>query len=233
MEVYLHKVYLGSMSRDVHSCTHWLRTRKGCNPPPPLGLVLRGRYWSAKIDDSSLQPPAFYAKNLKAIKLLTTVFSSIKYGGCHSARACFPVGSPIAAVIGWSGCRRSLWPPRPDFRVAASSHWLVAAPGRRSACRTLYTERQMVNKWQPCLQKLALFEGGLTRNLRTMLELFVLVRSRSETFGRDVSGSSVANPGYLFRILIFIHPGSGRPMLTKKKLVVLFDMSFTRNIQIC
>jgi hypothetical protein len=38
---------------NVHTCTHWLRPR--CSPPPPaFGLVLRGRYWSAKIDDISL-----------------------------------------------------------------------------------------------------------------------------------------------------------------------------------
>ncbi len=38
------EVYLGSMSRDGHSCTHWLRHR---NPPPPLspalGLIYEGR----------------------------------------------------------------------------------------------------------------------------------------------------------------------------------------------
>ncbi len=49
------KVYMGSMSRDVHSCPHWLRPRE---LPPPLspafGLIYEGRYWSAKIDDISL-----------------------------------------------------------------------------------------------------------------------------------------------------------------------------------
>jgi hypothetical protein len=42
----------------VHSCTHWLRHR---NPPPPFPRIwthIRGRYWSAKIDDISLRPPA-------------------------------------------------------------------------------------------------------------------------------------------------------------------------------
>ncbi len=38
---WISKVYLGTMSRDVHSCTHWLRPR---NPPHPLafGLVYEG-----------------------------------------------------------------------------------------------------------------------------------------------------------------------------------------------
>jgi hypothetical protein len=39
----------------VHSCTelttHWLRPR---NPPPRIWAHIRGRYWSAKIDDISL-----------------------------------------------------------------------------------------------------------------------------------------------------------------------------------
>ncbi len=42
----------------VHSCTRWLSPR---NPPPPLSLhlgAIRGCYWSAKIDDISLWPPA-------------------------------------------------------------------------------------------------------------------------------------------------------------------------------
>jgi hypothetical protein len=46
-------VYLGSMSRDVHSCTHWLRPRNSLTPPA-FGLVLLGRCWSEKIDDISL-----------------------------------------------------------------------------------------------------------------------------------------------------------------------------------
>ncbi len=44
------KVYLGSMSCEVHSCTHWLRPRN----PPAFGLVYDGLYLSAKIDDISL-----------------------------------------------------------------------------------------------------------------------------------------------------------------------------------
>jgi hypothetical protein len=30
------QIYLGSMSRDVHSCSHWLRPR---NPPPPFPRI--------------------------------------------------------------------------------------------------------------------------------------------------------------------------------------------------
>ncbi len=38
MEKYISKVYLGSMSRDVHGCPHWLRTPTP--PPPTSGLIL-------------------------------------------------------------------------------------------------------------------------------------------------------------------------------------------------
>jgi hypothetical protein len=35
------KYGLGSMSRDVHSCSHWLRPFKAANPPPPRILAHR------------------------------------------------------------------------------------------------------------------------------------------------------------------------------------------------
>ncbi len=47
------------MPRDVPSCTHcthWLRPRTS-PPPPACGLNIRGRYWSAKIDDISFVTP--------------------------------------------------------------------------------------------------------------------------------------------------------------------------------
>jgi hypothetical protein len=47
----------------VHSCTHWLRPR---SPPPPIWAHMRGRYWSAKIDDISLWHPA-HCSTLRAI----------------------------------------------------------------------------------------------------------------------------------------------------------------------
>ncbi len=37
---------------------YWLRPRNS-PPPPAFGLIIRGRYWSAKIDDISLLPPAW------------------------------------------------------------------------------------------------------------------------------------------------------------------------------
>jgi hypothetical protein len=38
----------------VYSCTNWLRPRNPPPPPPRMSAHIRGRYWSAKIDDISL-----------------------------------------------------------------------------------------------------------------------------------------------------------------------------------
>jgi hypothetical protein len=45
----------------VHSCTHWLRP---CDTPAPFRIWahIRVRFWSAKIDDISVWPPAFCLK---------------------------------------------------------------------------------------------------------------------------------------------------------------------------
>jgi hypothetical protein len=47
MEVDFQSLF-GLLSRDFYSCTHWLRPRNPPPPthipPPPFGLVLRGRY---------------------------------------------------------------------------------------------------------------------------------------------------------------------------------------------
>jgi hypothetical protein len=52
MELYLQSLF----GLRVHSCTHWLRPRNPPPPPPPAfgHIHIRGRYWSAKIDDKSL-----------------------------------------------------------------------------------------------------------------------------------------------------------------------------------
>ncbi len=39
MALDLQSLYLGFMSRDVHSCTHWLRPRNPPPHPPAFGLV--------------------------------------------------------------------------------------------------------------------------------------------------------------------------------------------------
>jgi hypothetical protein len=61
MEIDLQSLY----GLHVHSCTHWLRPRNPPYPPPPPGIWahIRGRYWSAKIDDISLWPPAVHHFN--------------------------------------------------------------------------------------------------------------------------------------------------------------------------
>jgi hypothetical protein len=50
-------------TRDVHSCTHRVIGGDPATPPPPpsphIWTRMRGRYWSAKIDDISLCPPGY------------------------------------------------------------------------------------------------------------------------------------------------------------------------------
>jgi hypothetical protein len=41
----------------VHSCTHYLILQLPPSPLPRIWAHIRGRYWSAKIDDISLKPP--------------------------------------------------------------------------------------------------------------------------------------------------------------------------------
>ncbi len=80
------------MSRDVYSCTHWLRPR---NPPPPppsprIGTRIRGRYCSAKIDDLFVTPcNLLVCRNLNPFKFdkqhlhslhLATVLTSLRFG---------------------------------------------------------------------------------------------------------------------------------------------------------
>ena len=40
----------------MYSCTHWLRPRNSTHSPR-IWTHIRGRYWSAKIDDICLEPP--------------------------------------------------------------------------------------------------------------------------------------------------------------------------------
>jgi hypothetical protein len=53
MELYLQSLlYLGSC---VYSCIHWLRPRC-CPPSPRIWVHIRGRYWSAKIEEIFCNP---------------------------------------------------------------------------------------------------------------------------------------------------------------------------------
>ncbi len=47
MELHLQSLF----GLHVHSCTYWWDP---ATPPPPIWAHIRGRYWSAKIDDISL-----------------------------------------------------------------------------------------------------------------------------------------------------------------------------------
>jgi hypothetical protein len=47
-----------SLGLHVHSCTHRLRPRNRL--PPCIWAHIRGRHWSAKIDDISLCPPVLH-----------------------------------------------------------------------------------------------------------------------------------------------------------------------------
>ncbi len=52
LNIEISKVNVGSMSLDVHRCTHWPRPRNSPPPPPTrIWTRRRGRNWSAKIDD--------------------------------------------------------------------------------------------------------------------------------------------------------------------------------------
>ncbi len=41
----------------MYSCTHWLRPACNSPPSPLIWVHTRGRYWSAKVDDLSSEPP--------------------------------------------------------------------------------------------------------------------------------------------------------------------------------
>ena len=61
---------LGFMSRDVHSCIHWLRPRNTPPHPPSISRIrtrIRGRYWSAKRDAISLCNPLAERKRCSVV----------------------------------------------------------------------------------------------------------------------------------------------------------------------
>jgi hypothetical protein len=106
---WISKFYLGSMSRDVHSCSHWLRPR---SLPPPLafGLVYEGRYWSAKIDEIS-NPLSFshhhWLKRELYLQSLFGLLCTVVLIGWDSATPPLPphFGSYTKGTIGQLRCR--------------------------------------------------------------------------------------------------------------------------------
>jgi hypothetical protein len=54
MELDLQSLF-GLHVQFVHRCTYWLRPP--ATSPPCIWAQIRGRYWSAKIDDIFLWPP--------------------------------------------------------------------------------------------------------------------------------------------------------------------------------
>ncbi len=93
------KVYLGSMSCDVHSRTHWLRPR---NPPSPfpvpprplIGTRKRERHWSAKT--TSLCNPLAESVTEKCIEL---EFLKSLWGLGTEEESGYRTGPP--GYIGW------------------------------------------------------------------------------------------------------------------------------------
>ncbi len=91
VRVHLHPViilYAGRLNMElglqslfglhVHSCTHWLRPRHTPYPPTPsIWALIRGRYWSAKLDDISLWPPV-YTVHKKIQNFLDSFGSTLK-----------------------------------------------------------------------------------------------------------------------------------------------------------
>jgi hypothetical protein len=76
VEVLLHRLNMeldlqSLFGPHVYSCTHWLRPRT--LPPSPRSWAhIRGRYWSDKIDDISLWPPALYSSPVRTCPMPIT-----------------------------------------------------------------------------------------------------------------------------------------------------------------
>ncbi len=74
----------------VRNYTHWLRP---CNPPPPsIWAHIRGRYWSANIDDISLWLPEAISWNY----ILVIVVK--KHHKLYTARNSFPKIKPLVFI---------------------------------------------------------------------------------------------------------------------------------------
>ncbi len=113
----------------AHSFTHWLRPRN--TPPPPSPRIwahIRGRSWSAKIDDISLWPPGWY---LACDSYLFKPESHPKY---HPTAEPHPP-SLIRLTLTWSSCvsvgRCTRCRPASRGSTSSGSQWPASAQQHR------------------------------------------------------------------------------------------------------
>ncbi len=57
----------------MYSCTHWLRPPANPHLPPAFGAHIRGRCWSAKIDDIAFLPHELNRGRIKTAELILKV----------------------------------------------------------------------------------------------------------------------------------------------------------------
>jgi hypothetical protein len=64
----------------VHSCTHWLRSPQQPPPLPRIWAHMRGRYWSAKIDDLNKDDIVYLGRFFHSLLVLCYEEDSIESG---------------------------------------------------------------------------------------------------------------------------------------------------------
>ncbi len=94
----------------MYSCTHWLRPRIPPSPRLWTHLRVRGRYWSAKIDDISLWPSNLTAR----LDLLHITVLCIQYVGWAYVRS-------GEGRVSWDLCRTIFLAPDTLWGGQASS----------------------------------------------------------------------------------------------------------------
>ncbi len=105
------KVYFGSMSRDVHSCTHWLRPPQ--LPPSPRIWTRMTRSLLVSQDRRHLfVTPWFYLISQYYVSFSVAVPAAVGLLSFFSASACGFCGGPRFASARKDGVPRSeLYPP--------------------------------------------------------------------------------------------------------------------------
>ncbi len=153
----------------VHSCTHWLRPRNP-HPPAPIWAHIRGRYWSAEIDDIFVTP--WFCRFRPS-----TILSAISWTPDRAP------GSPMAMAMtnsdhacpAYSRCRiRCLAELKKYALLPVSTENILLALGPFWECSESYGESE--NRLNNCIP------------IRTFLITFMLV-SVSDSLLRFWSGS--------------------------------------------